>query len=355
VSGPAAAGRCAAPTTAAVAELVARLGVVPAPSAQANAPLGERTTYRVGGRAALGIDVADLTALVAVAEALASASNPPPVLVAGQGSNLLVADRGFSGVALWLGAGFEGWEETAGGLVRVGGAARLPQLARQLARAGWSGFEWAVGVPGSIGGAVRMNAGGHGADMAATVVAATIVDLRSGRSRRVDAAALAFGYRRSAVAASDVVVDADLRLERGDPEASLATVGDIVAWRRRHQPGGANAGSVFTNPPGDSAGRLIDAAGCSGLSVGTAEVSPKHANFIQAGAGGSADDIWRLMHLLRRRVASLGGPLLHPETICVGFPHPFGSAEAEAEVDAALSPGMGDFFGPPPRHGGWTP
>ena len=122
---------------------------------------------------------------------------------------------------------------------------------------------------------------------------------------------------------------ADLRLRGGDREAGERELSEIVRWRREHQPGGQNAGSVFTNPPGDSAGRLIDAAGCRGLRVGTAEVSTKHANFIQADAGGSADDVFALMVEVARRVRDAHGVELHPETRMVGFP-PFADAVAAA-------------------------
>ncbi|MCB1259141.1 MAG: hypothetical protein KDB33_01900, partial [Acidimicrobiales bacterium] len=117
----------------------------------------------------------------------------------------------------------------------------------------------------------------------------------------------------------DLVLRADLELAAGDRATAEATIADIVRWRREHQPGGPNAGSVFTNPPGDSAGRLIDAAGCKGLRLGTAIISPKHANFIQADDGGRADDVVALMREVRRRVLEHSGVSLHPETRMVGF------------------------------------
>jgi UDP-N-acetylmuramate dehydrogenase len=242
-----------------------------------------------------------------------------PTLVVGKGSNLLVADAGFPGVAVVLGEAFAA-VDVDGTSVRAGGAAALPVVARRTVRAGLTGFEWAVGVPGSIGGAVRMNAGGHGSDMAATLVAARVVDLRTGADTEVAAADLDLGYRRSNVTAAHVVVAATLGLAPGDRAAGERTLSEIVAWRRANQPGGQNAGSVFTNPPGDSAGRLIDAAGCKGLRVGTVEVSTKHANFFQADAGGSADDVVALMTEVRRRVLEHAGVDLHPETRMIGFP-----------------------------------
>lgn len=296
----------------------------------ARQPLGPLTTYRVGGPAARLARLDGPAELDRLLDVVAG-SRPEEVLVVGQGSNLLVADAGFTGLAVVLGDGFAGIDVQER-RVRLGGAVRLPVAARRLARLGLRGFEWAVGVPGSVGGAVRMNAGGHGSDLASCLFSATVVDLATGERRMVGRDRLGFGYRRSAIGPSDLVVEVELQLEPGDAGAALALIDEIVAWRRANQPGGANAGSVFTNPPDDSAGRLIDAAGGRGRRVGTAEVSTKHANFIQADAGGRADDVWALMHLLRRLVIDAGGPELHPETVLVGFPAPFASPAAEAQA-----------------------
>jgi UDP-N-acetylmuramate dehydrogenase len=283
-----------------------------------NVPVGPMTTYRVGGAAAVFVrldDDADLDALCDVV-----VGTGVEVLVVGRGSNLLVADSGFAGVAVQLGGGFEQVDITDGEpTVRAGGAASLPVVARRTAAAGLHGFEWAVGVPGSIGGAVRMNAGGHGSDMAASLLRVRVRDLATGEDGVVDAERLALSYRRSAIASSQVVVWAEMRLSAGDPTAATAEIDEIVRWRREHQPGGSNAGSVFTNPTDDSAGRLIDAAGCKGLRIGSAEVSTKHANFIQADAGGRADDVFALMGEVRRRVRNDLGVTLEPETRLIGF------------------------------------
>ena len=199
-------------------------------------------------------------------------------------------------------------------------------VARRSAKAGLTGFEWAVGVPGSIGGAVRMNAGGHGSDMAATLRTIRVVDLANGEDGAVPATLAAtdldLGYRRSAVRPTQVVVEAELALVSGDAAQAEAEIAAIVRWRRENQPGGTNAGSVFTNPEGDSAGRLIDAAGAKGLRVGTAAVSDKHANFIQADAGGRADDVLALMREVAARVEATSGVRLHPETRLVGLTWP---------------------------------
>ena len=301
-----------AATLAAVAE---RLG----DRVERDAPLGALTTYRVGGPAALLARVEDDADVAAVAAAVGATG--VDVVVVGKGSNLLVADAGFPGLALVLGDGFAGIE-VDGTDVRAGGAAALPVVARRTVAAGLTGFEWAVGVPGSMGGAVRMNAGGHGSDMAAVLGRVRVVDLRSGEDGWVPARTLALGYRTSSVAPHQLVVAAELHLAPGDVERGQAELAEIVAWRRANQPGGPNAGSVFTNPPGDSAGRLIDAAGGKGRRHGSAEVSTKHANFIQADEGGRAADVLALMGELQALVRRAAGVELHAETRLVGFPDP---------------------------------
>jgi UDP-N-acetylmuramate dehydrogenase len=310
VSGPAPGGPH--DPVAAIDELAGALG----PLAERDVPLGPLTTYRAGGPASVLVHVHDDDAVGRVAAALRG--HPVPVLVVGKGSNLLVADAGFAGLAVVLGEGFAS-VEVVGTTVRAGAAAALPVVARQSVRAGLTGFEWAVGVPGSIGGAVRMNAGGHGSDLAANLRRVRVLDLLGGEDEEVDAADLDLGYRRSNLRAHQLVLRADLELAPGDRVAGEAELAEIVRWRRANQPGGANAGSVFTNPPGDSAGRLIDAAGLKGRRVGSASVSTKHANFIQVDPGGSADDVRRLMAEVVDRVEATSGVVLHAETHVVGF------------------------------------
>ena len=283
----------------------------------ADVALGPFSTYRVGGAARRFVIVENDEQLDRVARAVAQSKIP--VLVVGRGSNLLVADRGFDGLAVQLGERY-GEINISGTIVRAGGAASLPVVARRTAAAGLTGFEWAVGVPGSIGGAVRMNAGGHGSDIAASLARVRVLDLAAHKDVVVTPDALALEYRSSIVGSRQVVVWAELELDHGDPVAAEAEVNEIVRWRRTNQPGGQNAGSVFTNPPGDSAGRLIDEAGARGLRIGSAEVSKKHANFIQADRDGYADDVWAVMVEVRRRVFDHAGVALHPETCTVGFP-----------------------------------
>ena len=204
-------------------------------------------------------------------------------------------------------------------MARAGGATPLPVLARQAAEAGWTGLTWAVGVPGSVGGAVRMNAGGHGSDVAGCLLRYTWVDLLHDEGGTDDVARLRFAYRSSSVVASQVVVEAEFEVTRGDIETERAEVAAIVRWRREHQPGGSNAGSVFTNPVGDSAGRLIEEAGLKGFRLGSAHVSEKHANFIQADKGGRADDVRALMEHVRATVLERSGVTLTAEVRLLGF------------------------------------
>ncbi len=294
---------------------------------------GPLCTYRVGGPAAIFAEVESVNTLERLSDAFASLDSVN-TLVIGRGSNLLVADEGFDGLVVQLGESFAeiGLPEAGETSVIAGGAALLPVVARRTAAAGLTGFEWAVGVPGSIGGAVRMNAGGHGSDMAASLVRASIFDLRHGGPEDVPAAELDLAYRRSSVTSTQIVLFAELELAIGDAEASLSELSDIVQWRRQHQPGGQNAGSVFANPEGDSAGRLIEAAGLKGFRIGTAVVSTKHANFIQADPDGRATDVMALIRHIQTVIADNDGIELRVENLLVGGRQPDGASHGGADI-----------------------
>ena len=332
------------------------------PRATLERPLAPMTTYGVGGPAALYIEVegpADLEVLRQALQRLAAGEpGDPPlgqgVFVIGRGSNLLVADEGYAGVVVHLGSGFAGLElprHEAGGeagpaIVRAGAGWALPVLARRIAEAGWSGLSWAVGVPGSVGGAVRMNAGGHGSDMASCLARFRWVDLLTEEGGTDGLERLAYGYRSSSVTATQVVLEAELEVTPGSAEQERALVASIVAWRRENQPGGSNAGSVFTNPEGDSAGRLIEVAGLKGHRLGTAQVSMKHANFIQADKGGRAADVRALVEHVRSVVAERCGVRLRTEVRLLGFGEGKTGAMSEGRriSEGAQSAGSG-----PPR------
>ena len=298
-------------------ELAGRLArACPTSEVSAEFAMGSRTTYRVGGDARVGIVVNDIDEVANLATIVAAEAVPTVVL--GRGSNLLVAEQGFDGVAIVLGSAFA-YGRVVDTAVSAGAAEALPKLARTTVAHGLTGFEWAVGVPGSVGGAVRMNAGGHGADIAGSLRSVVLADLVTGLVKEVRSDDLELSYRSSNIVSHQIVVEATFDLVAGEPQESQAQLSDIVRWRLANQPGGQNAGSVFTNPAGDSAGRLIDAAGGKGLRVGSAHVSEKHANFIQADPDGSADDILLLMNEIRSLVRDHTGVLLHVETRLVGF------------------------------------
>lgn len=301
----------------ALAEVSARLG----DRVRRHVPLAPLTTYRVGGAAALLTRVEsddDLSAVVAAVSGVGGAG--VPLLVVGRGSNLLVADEGFAGLAIVLGERFA-TISADGDQVTAGAATALPVLARRTAAMALTGLEWAVGVPGSVGGAVRMNAGGHGSDIAATLIEATVIDLGTGAVTTMPAGSLGLRFRGSDLDDHQLVVRARFQLAAGDRARSEAELAEIVRWRREHQPGGQNAGSVFVNPvPGVlAAAQLIDGLGLRGFRIGTAEVSTKHANFIQADDGGRAADVRAVIEHVRAAVLEHEGIALRSEVRLVGF------------------------------------
>lgn len=285
---------------------------------QEHADLGARTTYRVGGSVRALVTLRSTDDVLELAPLWAASGLG--VVAIGNGSNLLVDDGEHEVVAVALEGEFSElrWhDEDERVIVEAGGGLALPVAARRLSREGVVGFEWAVGVPGTFGGAVAMNAGGHGSDMAAALVEVSLWhgnEVATWSKER-----LALGYRTSALERGDVVLGATLSLARGDADQAQERVSAIVRWRREHQPGGANGGSVFRNPAYDHAARLIEAAGCKGLRVGSAEVSDKHANFILADSNGLARDVFALMQLVREKVREDSGVMLVSEHRFVGF------------------------------------
>jgi UDP-N-acetylmuramate dehydrogenase len=319
-------------TVAAVDEALDLLGVLLGDRLRRDVSLAPMTTYRVGGAAAMFVDVRSLDDLAAVAEVRARTG--VPVLVVGRGSNMLVADHGFAGIALSI-AGFADHIDLPDAkiaahdqvgtplVVGAGGGVALPVLARRTAAAGIRGFEWAVGVPGSVGGAVRMNAGGHGSDMAAGLIDVRIFDMNAPESglQTLPVERIGLRFRASDLAPAHIVHDVRLRLQSGDRAEAEHEISAVVKWRREHQPGGQNCGSVFVNPvPGEvTAGGLIDGLGLRGFSIGTASVSEKHANFIQASDGGRAVDVRAVIEHVRGVVALETGYRLRSEVRLVGF------------------------------------
>jgi UDP-N-acetylmuramate dehydrogenase len=277
---------------------------------RADASLAELTTLRVGGSARALVTAERDEDLATVGRVCLE--HGLAWTVVGRGSNLLVADAGWPGIAIQLGRGFRGFE-TDGDLVRAGAAEPLPTLAVRVADAGFSGFAWACSVPGSLGGAVRMNAGAHGGEMADHLVEVDLVRLRNGTRETWPVATLGLSYRHSELPDDAVVVAATLRLPPGEPATVREEISSIRAWRRAHQPlNDPNCGSVFTNPPDDSAGRLIDAAGGKRIRVGGAGVSDLHANFITTTPGATASDVRGVIRRVQELVLADAGVLLRP-------------------------------------------
>ena len=279
--------------------------------------LGPMTTYKSGGPARYYIEVADGPALEALAKP--GTIGALPVLIVGRGSNLVVADAGFPGLAIHLGAGFRGIE-FEGSKAVAGGAVSLPRLARASVDRGLAGLEFFIGVPGSVGGAIRQNAGCFGFEAKDRLTHAVVLDLTDGSTRTSGPESLEMSYRKSNLKATDVVVEAVFEVEEGDVQASKGELRRITRWRRDHQPGGTfNAGSVFKNPPGETAGALIDRLGLKETRVGEVAVSSKHANFFVAGSGATSADIVELVQTVKDRVFEATGTLLEPEIQFVGF------------------------------------
>jgi UDP-N-acetylenolpyruvoylglucosamine reductase len=281
----------------------------PLPDLEADAPLAPLTTIRVGGAADWLCRAGSFRAVVA---ALAwAADRGVPTAVVGRGSNLIVADEGFRGLVLRL-VGRLTAISVRGADLWCGGGASLPRAVQRAAAAGLEGLEWGASIPGTAGGAVAMNAGAHSGDLAEVLRWAVLCG-PEGR-RRVPPEDLALGYRRSAVRPGEVVAAVGFALRRGDHDEIAARLAAFRGHRRATQPQGVRTfGSVFTNPPGDSAGRLLESVGCKGLARGGARFSPVHANFIEASPGCRADEILDVMAEGRRRVIAAGGPELTPE------------------------------------------
>ena len=273
---------------------------------------------RVGGPAAVLVRAEspdDLTAVAGVARRSGS-----PWLVIGRGSNLLIADDGWPGIAIVLGRGFRG-VDVAGAVVHAGAAEPMPALSRTVARHGLAGLAFGVAIPGTVGGAVRMNAGAHGGEMRDVLVWADVARMSAhGVPERWDAARLGFSYRHSELPVDAIVTRVELRLVPADADEIAAQMSEMRQWRRDHQPiNEPSCGSVFRNPPGDSAGRLIEAAGLKGERVGGARISTRHANFITVAPQASAADVRALILRAQRRVHETAGVQLRTEVVLAGF------------------------------------
>jgi len=291
-------------------------------------PLARLTTIRTGGPAELFARAGTIDAL----EALLSwaAADGLEVGVVGSGSNLLVADAGVRGLVLKLDQELSEIE-LDGTQIHCGGGARLPAVSARAARAGLAGIEFGVNIPGTVGGAVRMNANAYGGELARVLAWVDVVG-PAGTERRAPEA-LAFGYRRSGLRPGEVVARASFALQSAPPDEVKARLADMRERRKAAQPSGIKTfGSTFKNPDDPraehrSAGQLLEAAGCRGLRIGGASFSAKHANFVENHGQATTADVVALMAEGRRRVKERFGVALEPEVQALGpvaFPGDWG-------------------------------
>ena len=297
-------------------EMERRLGL----RAERDEPLASHTTMRVGGPADLLVTVKDRFALRGIVR-LAS-SRGWPLLVLGRGSNVVVSDRGVRGIVV-LNRSAASEVDAASGEMRLDSGVPMARAATLAADAGLTGMEFALAIPGNIGGAVWANAGAHGAEIADVLRSATILR-PDGSEEEVAAASLAFSYRDSqlkhAAGAGSVVLGASFALRHDEPALIKERLEEIRTWRREHQPLGVpSAGSVFRNPPGSlSAGALIEAVGLKGRNIGGAEISLLHANWILNRGGATANDVRALHDLCISEVQRSAGVHLESEIVFIG-------------------------------------
>lgn len=298
----------------------------------ANVSLADITWFRVGGPAQVLFAPADETDLAYFRRGI-----PPelPVTTVGLGSNLLVRDGGIEGVVIRLGRGFGAVKAEEGHRLRSGTAVPDVKVARAAAEAGIAGLAFYRGIPGSIGGALRMNAGAHGRETKDVLIEARAVDPQ-GNIHTLSLADMGYAYRHSSVPHAYILTEALLQGTPGDPAEILREMDEVAGYRETNQPiRERTGGSTFKNPEGLSAWKLIDEAGCRGLRVGGAKVSEMHCNFLINEGSATAEDIERLGETVRARVKAHCGVALQWEIIRLGAPlpgHPTGEALAEATV-----------------------
>ncbi len=306
---------------------------------QVDAPLGPLTWFRVGGPAEALVRPSSPTDLAAFLGAL---PHDVPLMVLGAASNVIVRDGGIPGVVLRLARGFNEVVVQDDGVV-AGAACLDAVVAEHAAAAGLTGLEFLSGIPGSIGGAVAMNAGAYGGDVAGCLDWVEVV-ARSGEQVRLPAASLTLAYRHASLPPGGVVVRARFRAQSGDKASIAAVMAEIRASREATQPVRARTGgSTFRNPPGQKAWELIDAAGCRGLAMGGAQVSEKHCNFLLNTGEATASDIERLGEEVRRRVMAMSGVSLEWEIKRIGVPGALTPALSwrEREQEKPSPPGRG--------------
>ncbi|MDF2681619.1 MAG: murB [Brevibacillus sp.] len=281
-----------------------------------NEPLANHTTWRIGGPADLLIQPKDKDSLQAALQIIHRHEIPWSVI--GRGSNLLVRDGGIRGAVLKVAEGLSHCE-FRGEEVCVGAGYSMIRLAMETGKMGLTGMEFAGGIPGTVGGAVYMNAGAHGSDLSRILIDAEIL-FENGERKVLTNEEMSFSYRTSLLQKrKGIVIEARFQLRTGDRKEIAATLAVNKERRRLTQPLQMPcAGSVFRNPPGDHAGRLIEAAGLKGYQIGGAQVSEKHSNFIVNCGGATATDVLTLINYVRNTIQSQYGIDMHPEVLVVG-------------------------------------
>lgn len=282
------------------------------PILQENVPLAPLTWYNIGGPARWFLRPRNPEELQAATQRCVQ--NNIRVLVLGQGANLLVADAGVHAAVFKLDAPHWKQFSSSGDILTVGGGADMQAVARYCVRSGLSGIQGMAGIPGTIGGCIRMNAGGKFGEIGACVSRVTVMSIEGEIFDRTRDD-LVFGYRKSNIAAT-FILEAQFELEQDNPDELVRRFKEIWMFKKNSQPlGSRNAGCVFKNPPGASAGALIDQAGLKGLRIGNAEVSTKHANFIVANPGCTATDILRVIEQVQTAVLQKHGVALEREVV----------------------------------------
>ena len=280
-----------------------------------NEPMARHTTYRIGGPAELFV-TCDTAADLAEAVRLCDEHGVEHVTI-GKGSNLLVADAGYRGAVITLGKEFK-THRIRGSEIETGAACILASIVRDACSHGLSGMEFAVGIPGTVGGAISMNAG-TGDTWIGTIASSVTVYLPGEGLTQLDGDEIPWAYRTAGLPAGAVVVEAVLQLAQGDRDAIQAAMDASIERRKRTQPVGSwSAGSVFRNPPGDSAGRLIESAGLKGTRLGAARISAAHANFIVNEGDARAADVLGLVRKVQMTVKDTHGIELTPEIKLLG-------------------------------------
>ena len=282
----------------------------------ANAPMADITWFRVGGPAQILFAPADEADLSYFLKLL---PDNVPINVVGLGSNLLVRDGGVPGIVIRLGRGFGEISVEPNSTLRVGTAVPDVKVARAAAEAGIAGLAFYRGIPGSIGGALRMNAGAHGRETKDVLTSARALDL-DGNVHVLSLADMDFTYRHCAVQDGWIFTQATFKGTPGDPAAITKEMDDVAEYREKNQPiKERTGGSTFKNPPGHSAWKLIDDAGCRGFRVGGAKVSEMHCNFLINDQGASGEDVETLGETVRARVKATSGITLEWEIIRLGI------------------------------------